>query len=72
MKNQVDLIDAERQEMLYRSVNMSQTSSPKRDKFFESRKFTGIMASMESEAMRSISNAEEIYCGEEDDEDENF
>ena len=52
---------------------MSTQSSPKREKFFESRKFTGIFANMEiEENMRSISNAEEVFCGEEDDEEENF
>ena len=59
--------------MLYRSVNMSYESSPKRDKFFESRKFTGILSRMDSEvAIRSISNYEEIYNENEEEEEESF
>ena len=50
---------------------MSNQESPKREKFFESRKFTGIFMETE-ENMRSISNAEEVFCGEDDEEEENF
>jgi len=60
--------------MLYRSVNISVDSSPKREKFFESRKFTGILSRQDSdfEAMRSISNYEEVYNENEEVEEENF
>ena len=53
---------------------MSMSSSPKRDKFFESRRFSGFnMDNLEAEVnLRSISNAEEIYCENEEDEEENF
>ena len=52
---------------------MSYESSPKRDKFFESRKFTGILSRMDSEvAIRSISNYEEIYNENEEEEEESF
>ena len=47
--------------------------SPKRDKFFESRKFTGALSRMDSEVeFRSISNFEEIFNDNEDVEEENF
>ena len=62
----------EKQEVIYRSVNMSTESSPKREKFFESRKFSGLLTRMDSEVMRSISNAEEVYLDNEDEEEENF
>ena len=70
---QVFQIDQERQEAVYRSVNMSTQSSPKRDKFFESRRFSGFLKRMESDSnMRSISNAEEVYLDNEEVEEENF
>ena len=73
VKNQRDLIDGEKQELLFRSVNMSTQSSPKRDKFFESRKFTGFLERMDSNAMlKSISNAEAIFDEPEEPEEENF
>ena len=46
--------------------------SPKRDKFFESRKFSGLLKPEETEVMRSISNAEEVYLENEEHEEENF
>ena len=59
--------------MLYRSVNMSTEGSPKRDKFFSSRKFTGVLSRMDSSLeMRSISNFEEVYNENEEAEEENF
>ena len=52
---------------------MSTQSSPKRDKFFESRKFSGLLTRMDSDAvMRSISNMEEVYLDNEEREEENF
>lgn len=70
----IEAIDNEKQEVLYRSVNMSVESSPKREKFFESRKFTGIISRMDSDsdAIRSISNYEEVYNENEEVEVENF
>jgi len=69
----VDEVDAERQEVVYRSVNISTASSPKREKFFESRKFTGALTRMDSDVvMRSISNAEEVFNDNDVDEEENF
>ena len=48
-------------------------SSPKREKFFEQRKFTGILSRMDSEpAMHSISNYEEVYNENEEVEEDNF
>ena len=48
-------------------------SSPKREKFFEQRKFTGILSRMDSEvAMRSISNFEEVYNDNEEVEEDSF
>ena len=66
----MEQIEAEKQEALYRSVDSSVRSSPKRDKFFESRKFDGLIKDMsdEMDVMRSISNAEEIYCEQDDEE----
>ena len=73
IKRQVDSIDNEKQEILYRSVNISMDSSPKREKFFEQRKFTGILSRMDSEvAMRSISNFEEVYNDNEEVEEDSF
>ena len=73
IKNEIGLIDADRQEILYRSLNMATQSSPKRDKFFENRKFTGFLQRMDSDVnMRSISNAEEVFGGDDDPEEENF
>lgn len=69
----IETIDNDKQEVLYRSVNMSMDGSPKRDKFFESRKFTGALSRMDSEVeFRSISNFEEIFNDNEDVEEENF
>jgi len=75
MFEHVENIDNEKQDLLYRSVNLSTSSSPKRDKFFESRKFSGIksLTRMESdENMRSISNVEEVFLENEKFEEENF
>ena len=73
IKQHVDSIDNEKQEILYRSVNMSMDSSPKREKYFEQRKFTGVLSRMDSEvAMRSISNFEEVYNENEEVEEDNF
>lgn len=68
MEAKVEQIDAEKQEILYRSVNISTTSSPKRDKFFESRKFSGLhpFDRPMSSNMRSISNAEEVWIDNEE------
>lgn len=52
---------------------MSTQSSPKRDKFFSSRKFTGFLVESDSNPMlRSISNAEAIFDEPEEAEEENF
>ena len=73
IKRHVEAIDNEKQEILYRSVNISMDSSPKREKFFEQRKFTGILSRMDSEvAMRSISNFEEVYNDNEEVEEDSF
>ncbi len=62
VKKHISLIDSDKQEMLYRSFSAdSPTSSPKREKFFMSRKYTGLLSRDDSEVMRSISNAEEVY-----------
>jgi len=69
----MEQIESEKQEAFYRSVDSSSRSSPKRDKFFESRKFEGIVRDMgEEDVMRSISNAEEIYLDKDEIELENF
>ena len=70
----MEQIEADKQEALYRSVDSSVRSSPKRDKFFESRRFDGLIKEMndEMDVMRSISNAEEIYCENEEEELDNF
>ena len=48
-------------------------SSPKREKFFEQRKFTGVLSRMDSEVtMQSISNYEQVYDANEEVEEENF
>jgi hypothetical protein len=75
MFGHIENIENEKQELLYRSVNLSTSSSPKRDKFFESRKFSGIksLSRMDSDInMRSISNVEEVFLENEELEEENF
>ena len=58
---------------MFRSLNQSTSSSPKRDKFFESRKFSGLVREeMDADNMRSISNAEEVYLDEREEEEETF
>lgn len=48
-------------------------SSPKREKFFEMRKFTGILSRMDSDiTMKSISNYEQVYDANEEVEEESF
>ena len=48
-------------------------SSPKREKFFEQRKFTGLLSRMDSAvSMQSISNFEQVYDANDEVEEENF
>lgn len=42
VKKTIREIETEKREQLYRSVSQAQSSSPKRDKFFSSRKFSGL------------------------------
>ena len=59
--------------MLYRSVNMSTEGSPKRDKFFSSRKFTGILERMDSEASMAASSCVNAFFNDDEEvEEENF
>ena len=71
IKDTIDLIDNERQELMYRSLSMSTGSSPKRDKFFESRKYSGLnlLQRMDSDAnMRSITSHEVLIENDEEEE----
>ena len=74
MEGALRAIEEERTELQYRSLNISTTSTPKREKFFESRRFSGLhmLERMDSVNMRSISNAEEVYMDNEELEEENF
>ena len=70
----IEQIENEKQEAMFRSLNQSQSSSPKRDKFFESRKFSGLVREdpFLEDNLRSISNAEEVYGEDREEEEENF
>jgi len=68
----IEQIDNEKQEAMFRSLNQSLQSSPKRDKFFHSRRFSGLIKDEDIDVMRSISNAEEVYIENEQQEQENF
>ena len=61
---QVQEIEEDKLEAIYRSVNWSrdnQENSPKRAKFFEDRRLSDTMGGPESIMMKSISNFEAIY-----------
>lgn len=72
IKKLVNLIDNEKTEAAFRSVNESSMDSPKREKFLSARRFSGFLERQDSFAMRSISNAEEVYLDRDDGEVENF